>query len=180
MTEMEKQPKTKAIKKSKYPVDVEAEKRFDSLKKKYSNAIAFLLVKNVAKDDLQSFFASSEDNKRRYDTLKKFRAAIIEERPRAKIWVDKAFYLKIELGEPVVSSEGSAQVTITLGDCVFKQSTNVVKSRPELDAYLETIAKIIEAEKLWADPDMADFDIGERDYLNKDQPAQTAKPETTV
>ena len=30
---------------------------------------------------------------------------------------------------------------------------------------METIAKIIEAEKVWADPDMADFDIGERDYL---------------
>ena len=54
---------------------------------------------------------------------------------------------------------------IVLGECVFKQSTSVVSNRKELDAYMETIAKIIEAEKVWADPDMADFDIGERDYL---------------
>ena len=30
---------------------------------------------------------------------------------------------------------------------------------------METIAKMIEAEKVWADPDMADFDLGEREYL---------------
>jgi len=40
-----------------------------------------------------------------------------------------------------------------------------VSTRRDLDAYLETIAKMIEAEKVWADPDMADFDLGERDYL---------------
>lgn len=30
---------------------------------------------------------------------------------------------------------------------------------------MDTIARIIEAEKVWADPDMADFDVGEREYL---------------
>jgi len=30
---------------------------------------------------------------------------------------------------------------------------------------METIAKIIDSEKIWADPDMQDFDVGERDYL---------------
>jgi hypothetical protein len=29
---------------------------------------------------------------------------------------------------------------------------------------LETFAKLIDSEKVWADPDMIDFDIGERDY----------------
>ena len=31
---------------------------------------------------------------------------------------------------------------------------------------MDTIAKIIESEKIWNDPDMADFDIGERDFLD--------------
>lgn len=30
---------------------------------------------------------------------------------------------------------------------------------------METIAKIIDSEKIWADPDMQDFDVGEREYL---------------
>jgi hypothetical protein len=43
-------PASRAIKKTDKPrivVDVEAEKRFDDLKRKYANAVAFLLVKNV-------------------------------------------------------------------------------------------------------------------------------------
>ena len=56
MNSLEISSKSKAIKKSKFPVDVEAEKAFDSLKRKYSNAIAFLLVKNVPRDELHSYF----------------------------------------------------------------------------------------------------------------------------
>jgi hypothetical protein len=43
----------------------------------------------------------------------------------------------------------------------------VVTTKKDLEQYLETIARIIDAEKVWADPDMADFDIGERDYLGE-------------
>ena len=38
---------------------------------------------------------------------------------------------------------------------------------------METIAKIIDAKKVWSDPDMVDFDIGERDYLNPVTPGAT-------
>lgn len=51
MTEERKYQKvssaSKGIKKSKFPVDIEAERRFDALKRKYANAIAFLLVSNI-------------------------------------------------------------------------------------------------------------------------------------
>ena len=44
---------------------------------------------------------------------------------------------------------------------------------------METIAKIIDSERVWADPDMADFDIGERDYhlksLSTEQNGKTTK-----
>ena len=50
----EKNPNSKKIRKekSKFPVDIEAEKRFAELKTKYANAVAFLLVKNVARRSL--------------------------------------------------------------------------------------------------------------------------------
>ena len=56
-------------------------------------------------------------------------------------------------------------VPIILGECKFKSPTSVVQTRKELELYMDTIARIIDAEKVWADPDMADFDTGERDYL---------------
>lgn len=151
--------------KSKFPVDVEAEKKFEGLKRKYANAIAFLLVRNVSRNELQRYFSENEENARRFATIKKLRQEIIESRPKARVWVDKSFYVKLDLGEVVVGSDGTVTVPIVLGECVFKQPTRVVLNRKELDAYMETIAKIIEAEKVWADPDMADFDVGERDYL---------------
>lgn len=81
------------------------------------------------------------------------------------MWVDKSFYIKLDLGEPSVDpTEATVSVPIVLGGCRFKQSTVVVNSRKDLDAYIETIAKIIDAEKVWSDPDMVDFDIGERDF----------------
>lgn len=46
---------------------------------------------------------------------------------------------------------------------MFKQTTGVVSHREELDNYIETIAKIIDSERIWNDPDMADFDTGERE-----------------
>jgi hypothetical protein len=50
-----------------------------------------------------------------------------------------------------------------------------VTSKSELELYLDTIAKIIDSEKVWADPDMADFDVGEREYNGeaKKEPAES-------
>lgn len=58
-------------------------------------------------------------------------------------------------------------VPIILGECVFKQPTMVVSDRKELELYMETIAKIIDSEKIWADPDMHAFDVGERGYTQE-------------
>jgi methionine synthase II (cobalamin-independent) len=66
-----------------------------------------------------------------------------------------------------------------LGECAFKQTTSAVSSKWELEGYIDTIAKIIESEKIWADPDMADFDTGEREDIStryiKKKPATQAK-----
>lgn len=44
---------------------------------------------------------------------------------------------------------------------------------------MDTIAKIIDSEKIWSDPAMADFDMGERDdtcvAVAKKKPQQTKK-----
>ena len=120
-------------------------------------------MKNVPRGELHSYFQESEENKRRFETIKKLRADIIASRPKAKIWIDKPFYVKLDLGKQV--DETTHEVPIVLGECVFKQKTSVVCNRAELEGYMETIAKIIDAEKVWADPEMADFDIGERDFL---------------
>ena len=80
------------------------------------------------------------------------------------MWIDKPFYIKLDLGKIEIGEDGSVQVPIVLGECIFKQKTWVVASRKELELYLETIAKVIDSEKVWADPDMADFDVGEREY----------------
>ena len=154
----------KKNRKDKFPVDVEAERKFGELKTKYANAVAFLLVKNVARRGLQEYFEAGDENKRRFETIKRLRQQIIDSRPKAKIWVDKPFYIKLDLGLPVVDTEG-VTVPIILGECVFKQPTRVVSSKKELELYMETIAKIIDSEKIWADPDMLDFDVGEREFL---------------
>lgn len=75
--------------------------------------------------------------------------------------------MKLDIGEPKLGQEGEVCVPIVLGECVFKKTTNVVADKKALEHYMETIAKIIDAEKIWADPDMGDFDIGERDYLSE-------------
>lgn len=157
--------RSKGIKKNKFPVDVEAERKFDGLKRKYANAIAYLLVKNIARRDLKFYFEANDDNRRRFDTIKRFRQEIIDSRPKARLWVDKPFYIKLDVGEVNMDASGSLQVSIVLGECVFRQPTNVIGSKRDLEEYMETIAKIIDSEKVWADPDMADFDIGEREYL---------------
>lgn len=114
-------------KKTRFPVDIEADKKFDELKRKYANAIAYLLVKNVRRTDLQNFFSENDDNKRRFETMKKFRQAIIDSRPKAKIWVDKPFYVKLDLGQPIADADdGTVSVAIVLGGCSFKQPTMVV------------------------------------------------------
>lgn len=61
------------------------------------------------------------------------------------------------------NGEDTPAVSLVLGECVFKKPTTVVSSRWELEAYMDTIQKIIENERIWSDPEMADFDIGARD-----------------
>lgn len=68
-----KSSRSKAIKKNKFPVDLEVEKRFGELKTKYANAVAFLLVKNVARRNLQEYFEKDNDNKKRFETIKRLR-----------------------------------------------------------------------------------------------------------
>ena len=43
---------------------------------------------------------------------------------------------------------------------------------------MDTIAKIIDSEKVWADPDMAAFDVGEREFnaLDENEKTQEIKP----
>lgn len=156
---------------------MEAEKAFDSIKRKYANAIAFLLVKNVPRTNLHAYFEDNEENRRRFQTIKKLRADIIASRPKAKIWVDKPFYVKLDLGKQVDAE--THEVSVILGECVFKQKTCAVTTRPELEAYMETIAKIIDAEKVWADPEMADFDTGERDFLGTNKKEEAKNEEAT-
>ena len=76
MEELKVSNKSKAIKKSKFPVDIEAEKAFDGLKRKYANAIAFLLVKNVPRQDLYTYFSENDENIKRFQTIKKLRADV--------------------------------------------------------------------------------------------------------
>lgn len=38
---------------------------------------------------------------------------------------------------------------------------------------MDTIAKIIDSEKVWADPDMAAFDVGEREFNTVDESDKT-------
>jgi hypothetical protein len=82
------------------------------------------------------------------------------------------------LGSATSIDETLADVDIVLGECVFKQKTRVVLNRQELDGYLETIAKIIDSERIWADPEMADFDIGEREDTLTKYKKPTAKKES--
>ena len=77
--------------------------------------------------------------------------------------MDKPFYIGLKLGS---LDEESSSVKIILGECVFKQMTEVVTTRFELEGYMDTIAKIIDSEKVWSDPEMAVFDIGERDDIS--------------
>lgn len=51
---------SRRIKKTKYPEDIEAERKFTALKQKYANAIAFLLVNNIPRGDLQGYFSANE------------------------------------------------------------------------------------------------------------------------
>jgi hypothetical protein len=123
----EKNPSSKKISKnkSKFPVDIEAEKKFAELKLKYANAVAFLLVKNVCRRNLQEYFDESDENRRRFDTIKRLRQQIIDCRPKAKIWIDKPFYVKLDIG-PARGEGDEVTVPIILGECVFKQPTKVV------------------------------------------------------
>lgn len=56
-------------------------------------------------------------------------------------------------------------VYIVLGECAFKQHTSAISTRSELEAYVETIGRIIDSEEIWNDPDMTEFDVGEREGL---------------
>lgn len=170
-----KAQKSRIIKKlPKISKNPEADKHFDDLRRKYANSVAYLLIKNVKQSELRDYFEKSEDNKKRYQSVKKFRQDIIDARPKAKQWVDKPFYIGLKLGQ-FDSAGDQPCVSIILGECAFKQPTSVVANRWELEGYMDTISKIIESERIWADPDMADFDVGERDdistkYLKKREP----------
>ena len=69
--------------KGKFTVDPEEEKRFDNLKRKYANAVAFLLVKNVGQSQLRSYL-ENEENQAKYQALKSMRQSIIDARKGAK------------------------------------------------------------------------------------------------
>lgn len=53
--------------------EIEADQLFDQLRNKYANVIAFLLIKGVKQSELRAYFAASDENKRRYECIKKFR-----------------------------------------------------------------------------------------------------------
>lgn len=172
-----KSTKSKAIKKGlRPPRNQEVDKEYDDLRRKYANAIAFLLIKGVRQSELREYFEGSEEQRKKFNSLKKFRQSIIDARPKARQWVDKPFYINLKLGQ-LESMGDQPCVQVVIGECAFKQPTTVVSSRWELEGYMDTIAKIIESEKIWADPDMADFDIGEREdisikYAKKKAPTQ--------
>jgi hypothetical protein len=56
-----------------YKSNPDQDKKFDELRRKYANAVAYFLIKNVQQSDLHSYFNENEDNKRRYETLKRMR-----------------------------------------------------------------------------------------------------------
>jgi hypothetical protein len=162
-----KNDKSYGIKKRRpFKTDPVEQRKFDDLRKKYANAIVYLLIKNVQQSSLRGYF-NSEDGAPKYEKMKKFRQDIIDARPAARQWVDKPWYLGVKLGKREVHDDGQMETELILGECVFKQQTQAVGSKLELEAYAETIAKIIDSEKVWADPDMADFDLGERDDLSQ-------------
>lgn len=55
-----------------------------------------------------------------------------------------------------------------------------MSNRFELDSYLDTIAKIMDSEKIWSDPLMAAFDFGERSDSAQYVGKKRAKKEHTV
>lgn len=128
---------------------------------------------------MRSYFEANDDNRRRYETVKKFRQAILEHRPKAKEWVDKPFYYQLKLGKLQLTDGDQTAVTLVIGDCKFKQPTLVVSSGVELGNYMETLANIIESEKIWNDPDMADFDFGEKVPMPMTKAGRPVKKETT-
>lgn len=147
---------------SKFQKDPEEERQFDELRRKYAYAVAFLLINNIKQSELRTYLESPVNSKR-YESLKRFRVDILEKRPRAKQWVDKPFYLGLKVAETEGNDEGLFRTQLVVNDYIFKQQTTVVASNEELSQYTDTIAKIIESEKIWSDPAMADFDFGERE-----------------
>ena len=74
----------------------------------------------------------------------------------------------MKLGRRNIKDDGQVTETeLSLGECIFKHPTRCVATKLELEAYAETVAKIIDSEKVWADPDMAEFDLGEREDLSQ-------------
>lgn len=106
--------------KNKSMSDPEEDRRFEELRRKYANAVGFLLVKNIKQSELRTYFEGSEENQRRYTSVKKFRQDIVDARPRAKQWIDRAFYIGLKLGDPVDKEDGTVSTPIVLGDCIFK------------------------------------------------------------
>lgn len=152
-----KKKPTKPPVSSKFHKDPEEEREFEELRRKYAYAIVYLLVKNIHQSELRDYL-EHPDNIERFEGLKKFRNDILEKRPKARQWVDKAFYLGIKLGE--ASPDSGAALIVK--DYMFNHKTSAVSTPYELDHYIDTIAKIIESEKIWSDPVMQAFDFGAR------------------
>jgi hypothetical protein len=67
-----KSERSYGIKKKKFKTDPEEQRKFDDLRKKYANALVYLLIKNIMQSELRSYF-ETEEGLPKYEKLKKFR-----------------------------------------------------------------------------------------------------------
>ena len=127
----------------------------------------FLLATNVKLCDVREYFLLPE-NSGRFEAIKKFRDAALQMRPKSKQWIDKPFYLNIKI-EPLPQTEAAFPVVgrISVGDLSFKSVTHLISTESELVHYVQTVGKVLDGEKIWQDPDMAQFDLGQRDYTEQ-------------
>jgi hypothetical protein len=149
--------------KKKMRQDPEENRAFDDFKRKYSNAIVYMLSVNVSPSSLKDYLIAA-DNSKKFESIKKFREGALQLRPKAKQWIDKPFYLQITIVSTTVTEGGSVKTVLTVGDMVFKATTAVISTIKELETYCMLVGKIIEGEKLWQDPDMLEFTFGDRQY----------------
>lgn len=119
----------------------------------------------MQQSELRKFFDSTDDARKKYSLLKKFRQDIIDVRPKARLWIDKSFYYNMKITAENMSAADVAGInsfSVMIGAEATTQRTTVVSTPVQLDLYFETVAKIFESDKIWSDPNMLCFDIGER------------------